>query len=122
MSNIRVCVAGATGWAGSALCKGILQTPDLELVAAVSRAGAGKFLGDLLGLEGLSTPVFGTVSEALQTQPDVVVEYTRPNVAKENILSALRGGAHVVGRSGVSDEEFHEIDEAVLGDHRLCPR
>ena len=113
MSNIRVSVAGATGWAGSALCKGILQAPDLELVAAVSRAGAGKSLGDLLAVEGLSIPVFGTVSEALQTQPDVVVEYTRANVAKEHILSALRGGAHVVvGTSGLSDQEYHEIDEA----------
>ena len=122
MSKIRVCVAGATGWAGSALCKGILQATDLDLVAAVSRAGAGKSLGDLLALEGLSTPVFGTVSEALQTQPDVVVEYTRANVAKEHILSALRGGAHVVvGTSGLSDQEYHEIDEAAKIGFSVAP-
>ena len=113
MSNIRVCVAGATGWAGSALCKGILRAEDLELVSAVSRSSAGKSLGELLGVEGLGAPVLGTVSEALRARPDVFVEYTRADAARQHILSALEGGAHVVvGTSGLSDEEYREIDEA----------
>jgi 4-hydroxy-tetrahydrodipicolinate reductase len=112
MSNIRICVAGATGWAGSALSKGIAEAADLELVAAISRSNAGKSLGDVLHIQGLEVPIFGTISEALQTQPDVFVEYTKPDAAKSHILSALRGGAHVVvGTSGLSDEEYREIDE-----------
>src|SRR5690349_61837 len=96
MSNIRVCVAGATGWAGSALSKGIFEAADLELVAGVSRRHAGKVLGDVLGIQAMDTPIFRTVSEALKTHPDVFVEYTRPEAAKTNVLSALKGGAHVV--------------------------
>ena len=112
MSNIRICVAGATGWAGSALAKGIVEAPDLELVAAVSRSNAGKALGDVLHLQGLDAPIFGTASEALQTSPDVFVEYTKPDAAKSNILAALRGGAHVVvGTSGLSDDDYLEIEE-----------
>jgi 4-hydroxy-tetrahydrodipicolinate reductase len=112
MSNIRVCVAGATGWAGSALSKGIFEAPDLELVAAVSRTHAGKLLGDVLSIPGIDTPIFGTASEALETRPDVFVEYTKPEAAKPNVLSALRAGAHVVvGTSGVSDDDYREIDE-----------
>jgi len=113
MANIRVCVAGATGWAGSALSKGIFQATDLELVAAISRGHAGKILGDVLELPELTTPIFGTVSEALNMNPEVFVEYTKPDSAKFHILSALRGGAHVVvGTSGLSDDDFREIDEA----------
>ena len=113
MSNIRICVAGVTGWAGSALSKGIVEAPDLELVAAISRSNAGKVLGDVLQIQGLTTPIFGTVSEALQTQPDVFVEYTKPDAAKSHILSALKGGAHVVvGTSGLSDEDYQEIAQA----------
>jgi 4-hydroxy-tetrahydrodipicolinate reductase len=113
MSNIRVCVAGATGWAGSALCKGIFEAPDLELVAAISRSQAGNVLGAVLGIEALTTPVFRTVSEALEMNPDVFVEYTKPDAAKSHILSALRVGAHVVvGTSGLSDEDYREIDGA----------
>jgi 4-hydroxy-tetrahydrodipicolinate reductase len=112
MSNIRICLAGATGWAGSALAKGVVEAPDLELVAAIARSNAGKVLGDVLHIQGLDAPIFGTVSEALQTRPDVFVEYTKPDAAKSHILSAVRGGAHVVvGTSGLSDEDYQEIDE-----------
>lgn len=112
MSNIRICVAGATGWAGSALAKGIVEAPDLELIAAISRSNAGKVLGDVLNLPGVEVPIFRTVSEALQTRPDVFVEYTKPEAAKSHILSALQGGAHVVvGTSGLSDNDYQEIEQ-----------
>jgi 4-hydroxy-tetrahydrodipicolinate reductase len=111
MSKLKICVAGATGWAGSALSKGIISSEDLGLVAAISRSHAGKTLGEVIGVEGLATPIYGTAEEALQTHPDVFVEYTKPDVAKSNVLSALRGGAHVViGTSGLSNEDYAEID------------
>ncbi len=89
--TIRVCVAGATGWAGSALSKGIFEAPDMELVAGISRSQAGKVLGDVLGVDGLAAPIFGAAAEAMESKPDVFVEYTKPDVAKANILSALEG-------------------------------
>src|SRR5262245_58197780 len=112
MPNIRVCVAGATGWAGSALSKGIFEARDLELVAGISRSHAGQAIGEVLGIQGLNAPIFGAVSEALAAYPDVFVEYTKPEAAKSNVLSALRGGAHVVlGTSGLSDDDYREIDD-----------
>lgn len=38
--SIRVCLAGATGWAGSALARAIGHSNTIELVAAVSRTYA----------------------------------------------------------------------------------
>ena len=38
--TIKVAIAGATGWAGSALARAVLDASDLELVSAV-----GKVLG-----------------------------------------------------------------------------
>jgi 4-hydroxy-tetrahydrodipicolinate reductase len=108
---IRVCLAGATGWAGSALARAIHEAPDLDLVAAISRSGAGKALGELLGVKGLNTPIFATTAEALKSTPDVFVEFTNPDVAKSNILLALKSGAHVVvGTSGLSQDDYDEID------------
>jgi len=46
--TIRVCLAGATGWAGSALARTIAQANDIALVSAVSRTSAGKILCDVL--------------------------------------------------------------------------
>ena len=113
MTNIRICLAGATGWAGSALAQGIVAAPDMELVAAISRSHAGETLGEVIDIAGLTTPVFGTAAEALATQPDVFVEYTKPDVAKAHVLAALASGAHVViGTSGLSNEDYQEIDDA----------
>jgi 4-hydroxy-tetrahydrodipicolinate reductase len=85
----------------------------MELVAAISRSHSGGILGDALGIAGLTTPVFGTAEEALKTQPHVFVEYTKPDVAKSHILSALKYGSHVVvGTSGLTAEDYEQIDEA----------
>jgi len=83
----------------------------MELVSAISRSHAGKSLGEVLGVDDLSTPIFHNVEEALKANPDVFVEYTKPGAAKHHALSALRNGAHVViGTSGLSNEEYEEID------------
>ncbi len=119
MAKIKICMAGASGWAGSELSKGIIHTDDLELVSAVSRTHAGKTLSQVLAIEGLTAPVFGTVEQAMQTRPDVLVEYTKPGVAKSNILAALKHGAHVVvGTSGLSNDDYAEIHQAALSANR----
>ncbi len=108
---LKVCLAGATGWAGSELARGIARTEELELVAAVSRRHAGRSLGEALGEPRIAAPVFATAVEALANACDVFVEYTKPDSAKPNILAALGHGAHVVvGTSGLTDADFAEID------------
>lgn len=116
--NIRVCLAGATGWAGSELARGLVKASDLSLVAAVSRSKAGLDLGEVLGEPEMRCPVYASAGEALVHPCDVFVEYTKPASAKANILIALEHGAHVVvGTSGLSDEDYAEID-AVARTHQ----
>jgi 4-hydroxy-tetrahydrodipicolinate reductase len=56
---------------------------------------------------------------ALKTSPDVFVEYTKPDVAKSHILAALKSGAHVVvGTSGLSNEDYEEIDTIAIEANR----
>lgn len=114
MVKVRTCIAGATGWAGSALARAVGEAPDLELAAAVSRRHAGENLGDVLGIDTLNAPIFSTAKEALDAvSPDVFVEYTQPNAAKAHVLAALGSGAHVVvGTSGLTGEDFEEIGKA----------
>jgi len=106
----RVVLAGATGWAGSALARGLVRQSDLQLVAAVARRAAGKPLGAALQIE-CDAPVFATAQEALAVSCDVFVEFTKPAVAKQNVLAALTAGAHVViATSGLTDTDLAEID------------
>jgi 4-hydroxy-tetrahydrodipicolinate reductase len=84
----------------------------MELVAAISRSHAGKTVGEVIGLPGLNAPIFASVEEAITTNPDVLVEYTKPAGAKHHILAALRAGAHVVvGTSGLTNEDYAEVDQ-----------
>jgi len=109
---IRVCLAGATGWAGSELARAIPRQPDVAIVAAVSRKHDGQCLSDVLRDPVLDCPIYASAAEALAAVPcDVFVEYTKPDVARSNILAALESGAHVVvGTSGLTDDDFADID------------
>lgn len=67
----------------------------------------------------LTAPIYASATEALDTPCDVFVEYTKPTSAKANILTALDRGAHVVvGTSGLTDEDFAEIDAVAHTERR----
>ena len=109
---IRVCIAGATGWTGRALVPAVMNAPDLELVSAVSRSAAGRDLGEALGSAARSVPVHSRVEEALDGV-DVLVDYTSATAVRENVLAAIGAGVGVVvGSSGLTAEDFGEIDAA----------
>ena len=117
--TLNICLAGATGWAGSALARGIFQADDMDLIAGISRSSAGKTLGEVLKIDGMQTPLVGSAPEGLAFNPDIFVEYTKPDAAMANILQALEGGCHVVvGTSGLSDADYEEIDRAARAARR----
>ncbi len=116
---IRVCLAGATGWAGSALSRGIARSDDIELVAAVSRTHAGRSLGDVLAEPRLKCPIYGSAEKALSIPCDVFIDYTNPAVAKANCLAALRHRANVIiGTSGLTSPDYAEIGAAAEKEQR----
>jgi 4-hydroxy-tetrahydrodipicolinate reductase len=96
---IRVCVAGITGWTGRAVADAVETALDLALVSGVSRSDSTSF---------------SSVAEALDALPaDVLVDYTNAAVTKANTLAAIeRGVAVVVGSSGMSAEDYAEVDAA----------
>ena len=107
---IRVCLAGATGWAGSALARGIAQAGDMELTTAVSRTHAGQVLGEVLNEPRLLAPIYATAQEALAQPCDVFFDYTHPATAKANCRAALQHGVHVViGTSGLTDADYADL-------------
>lgn len=96
---IRVCVAGVTGWTGRSVADAVRQASDLDLVAGVSRSDPQSY---------------SSVGEALDhTTVDVLVDYTSAVAVKANVLTAVRRNVHVViGSSGLSADDFTEIDKA----------
>ena len=96
---IRVCVAGITGWTGRPVADAIERADDLELVAGVSRSDPESY---------------SSVADALDAVgADVLVDYTHATAVKANVLSAVERGVNaVVGSSGLSADDFDEIDTA----------
>lgn len=102
--TLKLCLAGATGHVGQELVKAILAAPDLQLVSAVGRRGAGQKLGDVT--------VDASLSAALvRAKADVFIDYTHPDAVKGHVREAVAAGCHVVvGTSGLSDDDYGEID------------
>jgi 4-hydroxy-tetrahydrodipicolinate reductase len=110
--RLSVCIAGATGWTGRALVPAVQEALDLELAAAVSRSASGRDLGEALGGDALGVAVHGSVEEALD-EIDVLVDYTSAMAVKANALAAIAAGvAVVIGTSGLTAQDFAEIDAA----------
>ncbi|WP_372527975.1 4-hydroxy-tetrahydrodipicolinate reductase [Piscinibacter sp.] len=121
--SIKVILSGATGWAGSALAHGIAQQSDMSLVGAVGSRSAGRRLGDVIGDAALDCLVSASARAALaQAACDVYVEYSKPKDAamvKANVIAALGAGAHVVvASSGLSDDDYAEIDATATAAQR----
>ncbi|WP_291726083.1 4-hydroxy-tetrahydrodipicolinate reductase [Bernardetia sp.] len=110
---IKVFIAGGTGWAGSALGKGVFNSQNMELVGAMSRKHKGQNLAEILDLGSANIPIYDNIETALnETDFDVLVEYTKPNIAKTNIISALKKGKKVViGTSGLTETDYTEIEK-----------
>lgn len=79
---IRVGVSGAAGRMGEAVCEAVEEAEGLELAGRADPA-LGVELGEILG------------------EVEVVVDFTVPDVALENVRACLAAGVHaVVGTTG----------------------
>jgi len=108
---VRITLAGSTGWVGKALVAAIAASDDLVLAGAVSRSAAGQDAGAAAGLPHMGVAISATLEEALREPSDVLIDYTKPNAVKAHALTALAQGRHVVvGTSGLSAEDYAEID------------
>jgi 4-hydroxy-tetrahydrodipicolinate reductase len=108
---IRVCFAGVTGWTAPPIVAAIDAADDLSFTCGVSRSAAGRTLAEATGSRSDGS-IFATVSEALQSaEVDVLVDYTSAAAVKDNVLTAVRAGVHVVvGSSGLTADDDAELD------------
>lgn len=110
--GIRVLVSGANGRMGREVVKGILADPELELVGAVGRqSGIGQDIGVLAGREPLGLALEPDLGAAIaRSGAEVVVDFTRPAVVKENLETIAKQRAHaVIGTTGITEADIPAI-------------
>jgi 4-hydroxy-tetrahydrodipicolinate reductase len=91
---IKVAVAGAAGRMGEAVCEAVSGAGDLELT-------------------GRADPELGVAVADVLGDADVLVDFTRPDTALENVCAAVGAGVHaVVGTSGWDVEAARGLEGA----------
>jgi 4-hydroxy-tetrahydrodipicolinate reductase len=100
---VRVGVLGATGRMGQAVCRALLATDDLELVAAVaSSTGVGRPLRELVPEAPEDLLVGESLSDLVAAEAEVVVDFSRPEATMAAIEGLLPDGVHLVsGTTGL---------------------
>jgi 4-hydroxy-tetrahydrodipicolinate reductase len=89
----RVAVAGAAGKMGQAVCEAVAEAGDLEL-------------------SGRADPALGVELAEVLPEADVVVDFTRPDTALDNVRACLEAGVHaVVGTTGFDLDAAREAAE-----------
>ncbi len=98
---------------GQHVVRAVHAQPDMELVGAVDPAGVGKDIGEI----ALGQPIGITVSGHLQacieqSSPDVMVDFTHPDVVMDNIETAIKAGvACVVGTTGFTETDLKVVEK-----------
>jgi 4-hydroxy-tetrahydrodipicolinate reductase len=87
---IKVLVSGAAGRMGETVCAAVEGADDMELA-------------------GRADPALETSVSDLITGAEVVVDFTTPEAAPENVMEAIEAGVHaVVGSTGFDLDELRE--------------
>jgi len=109
----KVFIAGATGWVGKELSKSIVDDPNYTLVGGLSRSHTGENLAEILKIKASPIPLFDSIENAIENIDfDILIDFTTPLIAKQNILNAINKGRHViVGTSGLSNQDYEKIEE-----------
>ncbi|MGW0035837.1 4-hydroxy-tetrahydrodipicolinate reductase [Gordonia sp. NPDC003376] len=90
--GIRVGVFGSNGKVGRAIVAGIEAADDLVYTAGVDKGDAPEFFSD--------------------TDTQVVVDFTHPDVVMNNLKFLIQNGIHaVVGTTGFTDERLDQVRE-----------
>ena len=116
-----IVVTGASGRMGRMLIETIGASDKARLVGAVERAGhdwIGADLGEAMGGAPLGLTVTDDPLEAM-AGAQAVIDFTAPAATLEfAALAAQARAVHVIGTTGMSDEEIAKLEPA----SRHCPQ
>ena len=97
---IRVAIAGLSGRMGATVANAVRAAEDMELVCGIDPVPTAA-----------EVPVYAGIGEALgNSEFDVLVDFTRPDVVEATLRVALPAGIDcVVGTTGLTDEKLEEL-------------
>ncbi len=109
---INVLVNGALGRMGREVVKAVIEDEHTNLAGAVDIVSGGENIGEILNVN-TDVVIQTNLQQALDSiKPQVVVDFTRPDIAMDNVRTTLKNSAYaVVGTTGFSEKDLKELDE-----------
>jgi 4-hydroxy-tetrahydrodipicolinate reductase len=105
-------ITGVAGRMGQRLVALAHQDKDLQLVAAIERAGHAAIARDAGEVAGVG-PIGLAVSAEMEKKPQVLIDFTAPAALRHWLkVCRDRGIAIVVGTTGLADSDHAAIDQA----------
>ncbi len=119
---IKILVNGASGRMGSEVVRTVEKEDGLVLVGAVDPKYAGRDVGEVAGIGTKNILIASSLPEALkESKPDVVVDFTSPQVIYENAKMVLGAGVNmVIGTTGLTAEQREELSKIAESHHANC--
>jgi len=115
MSDMKIGIVGCGGRMGRMLVKQVTDTAGCVVCGGTEPAGSpflGQDIGTLAGLDPLNIPITDDTA-ALFDAVDAVVDFTSPAATvAHSKLAANAGKIHIIGTTGISNEEQVTIQEA----------
>jgi len=116
MADMRLVVTGAAGRMGRMLIKAIHETPGVALSGALERSGSSVLGQDAGTVAGLPAALGVAISDdplALLLEAEGILDFSAPAATVEmSALAAQARIAHVIGTTGLSDEDLRRIGAA----------
>lgn len=109
---VKVLVSGALGRMGQSVVRAVIEDGDLELVAAIDIKG-GMDIGEVVGVGKNGIVVDTDLKTAIEkTRPDVMVDFTQPDVVYQDASTAISMGVSpVIGTTGMSKEQIDSLEK-----------
>ena len=115
MPDMNLVVVGAAGRMGRMLVRTIHQTPGARVIGAVEAPGSsvlGQDVGTLAGIGALGVAITDDALD-LFAKADGVIDFTTPVATRAYAaMAAAAGIVHVVGTTGLSDEDVGALRQA----------
>ena len=114
--DIKVIVCGALGKMGQAVVRAVDAEAGFKLVGAIARSGnpsIGKDIGLLCGISETHVKLSENLKETLsKSNPDVMVDFTVPEIVMVHAQIALKAGVGVVvGTTGMTKDDISELSK-----------
>lgn len=115
MTEMRIVVAGASGRMGRVLVRSVHEMNGVTLTGAIEHSGSialGEDAGLLAGCGSMGVKITADALSAI-AEADAILDFTSPPASVEiAALAAQARAVHVIGTTGLKEEDFTKIKAA----------